>query len=139
MKRMGKMCCKMLVMALLLCTMGKSIVQANGSPVPYWDYTMSASSLLGMDKDEGIVTAHGDITGMHGRTTSINGFLYLQKKSNGLWVTIQTWIDSSTTATLTVIGETPVDRGTYRLKFLAYVCAGSACEEITVYSDEETY
>lgn len=139
MKRKGKMCCKVLVMALLLCTMAKSIVQANDNPVPYWDQTMSASSLLGLDKDEGIVTAHGDITGVFGKTTSINGFLYLQKKSNGLWVTIKTWIDSSNSATLTVIGETPVDRGTYRLKFLAYVCAGSSCEEITVYSNEKTY
>lgn len=137
MNRMGRMCCRVLMLALLLCTMGKTIVQANSDPVPYWDQTMSARAVIGMDN--GTVTAIGDVTGMFGKTTSISGFLYLQKKSNGLWVTVNTWIDSVTAETLTMIYETPVDSGTYRVKFLAYVYAGSAYDEITLYSAEKTY
>lgn len=137
MSKTGKVCCKVLVMALLLCTMSRTIVQANSDLVPYWDQTMTARAILGVKN--GIATANGHITGVFDKTTSIDGFLYLQKKSNGLWVTVKTWTDFVNSETLTMIYETPVDKGTYRLKFLAYVYAGSACEEITVYSNEATY
>lgn len=132
-----KICCRMLVLALLFCAMGKTIVQAGGGISPYYDQTMSARAILGIDGGTAYVA--GNVVGVFGKATKINGFLYLQKKSGNTWSNVYTWTDSVTDSSLTISGEkTNLGSGTYRLKLVAYVYAGSSSEEVIVYSSEET-
>lgn len=132
-----KVCCRMLVFALLFCAMGKTIVQAKGGISPYYDQTMYANAVLGIKG--GTAYAAAEVNGISGKATKINGFLYLQKKSGSSWSTVYTWTDSVNGSDLTLTGEkTNLGSGTYRLKLVAYVFAGSSSEEVIVYSTEET-
>lgn len=132
-----KIYCKILLFALLFSAMGKTIVQAGAGPVPYYDQTMSAKAILGIQNGTAYVV--GDINGIDGKATKINGFLYLQKKSGSSWNNVYTWTDSVKDSYLVITGEkTNLGSGTYRLKLVAYVFAGSSSEEVIAYSSEVT-
>lgn len=132
-----KIGCRVLLFALLFCAMGKTIVQADGGAVPYYNQTMSAGAILKISNGTAYVT--GDVMGVIGKATKINGFLYLQKKSGNSWSNVYTWTDSVNGCDLTITGEkSNLGSGTYRLKFVAYVFAGSSSEEVIVYSAEKT-
>lgn len=134
-----KVCCSMLVFALMLFTMGNTMVLAkgNGGAVPYYNNTMSADAVLSIKG--GTAYAVSEVNGISGKATKINGFLYLQKKSGSSWNTVYTWTGSVNGSDLTIVGDkSNLGTGTYRLKLVAYVYAGSSSEEVIVYSSEET-
>ena len=105
---------------------------------PAYSYTSDCSSELSISGTT--ATCKSSVTGYYNKTTKIVVNQTLQKKnSSGDWEYVYSWYDTiynyygSLTNT-----RSSLSSGTYRLKTLATVYAGTANETITKYSNEKT-
>ncbi len=106
--------------------------------VPFTLYTESATSTLTISGAK--ATCISKATGYSGETTKIVIEQILQKKtSSGTWNEVTSWSETDTgyigSATNT---KSSLSSGTYRLKTVFTVYAGSNYEVLTKYSTEKT-
>lgn len=105
---------------------------------PAYSYTSSCSSELSISGKT--ATCKSSATGYYNKTTEIVVQQYLQKKnSSDKWEAVYNWSDTidgfkgSVTNT-----KASLSSGTYRLKTVFTVYAGTASETIYAYSNEKT-
>jgi len=105
---------------------------------PAYSYTYDCSSDLSISGTT--ATCKSSVTGYYNKTTEITILQTLQKKnSSGDWEYVCSWSSliynfcGSLTNT-----KSSLSSGTYRLKTVATVYAGTANETITKYSNEKT-
>ena len=105
---------------------------------PAYSYTNDCSSNLSISGTTATCTSY--VTGYYNKTTKIVVNQTLQKQnSSGNWEYVYSWYDTiynyygSLTNT-----KSSLSSGTYRLKTVATVYAGTANETITKYSNEKT-
>lgn len=119
------------VVMTVLC--GSVVVSANGI-MPRYVYTDNCESTLVISGTTATCTSKA--TGYSGTTTKIKFEQTLQKVSSGTsWINVASWSETDTgyrgVATNT---KSNLSGGTYRLKTVFYVYAGSDYEQITLYS-----
>lgn len=105
---------------------------------PAYSYTSNCSSELSISGTT--ATCKSSITGYYNKTTKITILQTLQKKnSSGNWDYVCSWssIIYNYCGSLTNT-KSSLSSGTYRLKTVATVYAGTANETITMYSKEKT-
>jgi hypothetical protein len=100
---------------------------------PRMTYIISYSSDLYIsDSGEASITGYvrgkGDVTSTYVSAT-------LQRKSGNDWIDVESWEDSSTKSSLSIMETYSVSRGTYRL----VVTVTANTETKTAISDEKTY
>ncbi|MCX4315543.1 MAG: hypothetical protein OSJ52_02730 [Lachnospiraceae bacterium] len=140
-----KSICIMLIVALLLGYNTTILAYAQevgtkeeGTTSPHYDHTMSTKA--GVAFVDGIAYLTGSVSGYPGKTTKINGFLYLQHKVGSDWFIVKTWTGSVNDWTLDITGEASgLSSGTYRARFVTYVFEGSESEEVVYLSKEVVY
>jgi len=107
--------------------------------VPYWtniNQTITQISIV----PSGMIEVSGVLTGYPGITTEIRIFLYLEKHTNGKWITINSWHDSFYSYRGALINSTALTRGyLYRVKASYYAYRGNNYEHITQYSNSIYY
>lgn len=113
------------------------VASAEGA-VPFTIYTYSTTSTLTISGTK--ATCVSKATGYSGETTKIVMEQTLQKKtSSGGWSEVASWSETDTgyigSATNT---KSSLSSGTYRLKTVFTVYAGSDYEVLTKYSTEKT-
>lgn len=96
-------------------------------------YIYSYSTELSISSD-GVATVTGMIRGKSG-VTSTYVEVTLQKSESGKWVDVESWEDSSSTRSVTVVETYQVSRGTYRVTM---TCSANG-ETKTATSAERTY
>ncbi len=106
--------------------------------MPCWNYTRTYSSTLTISGTTATCTSKAN--GYAGKTTKIVISQILQKKnSSGKWSKVESWGETDTgykgSATNNAYN---LSKGTYRLKSVFTVYAGSKNETITKYSFEKT-
>jgi hypothetical protein len=101
-------------------------------------YTASCSSTLSVSGTTGTCTS--DATGYYGETTKIVMVQYLQKKSaSGSWSNVCSWSETDNSYRgYMVRTKYNLSTGTYRLKTVFTVYAGSNSEVLTKYSSSKT-
>ncbi len=101
-------------------------------------YTYSSSSTLTIS--EATATCTSKATGYSGETTKIVISQVLQKKtSSGTWSSVSSWSETDTGYIGSATNKkSSLSNGTYRLKTVFTVYAGTNFEEITKYSTEKT-
>ena len=99
-------------------------------------YTFVASEFVDLSISGGVAYADCDVTG-YSNVTSIKVTMTLQKKTLWWWEDVTEWSSITPSKSIVMSESTSVGSGTYRVKMVALVCAGtSASEEIEDYSDE---
>lgn len=128
----------------LLCAIVLSVSFAVGNAAsaavilpdsPAYSYTHECSSDLSISGTT--ATCNSSVTGYYNKTTKIVIIQILQKQnSSGNWDNVCSWSDTvySFQGSLTNT-KTSLSGGTYRLKTVAIVYAGTANETITKYSE----
>lgn len=106
--------------------------------VPSYSYTSECSSTLSISGTT--ATCKSSVTGYYNKTTKIVVNQTLQKKnSSGDWEYVYSWYDTIYNYCGSVTNtKSSLSSGTYRLKTVATVYAGTANETITKYSKEKT-
>lgn len=127
-------CVLILLSSLFLCNMPVSAAEIT----PYYLYTHTASSTLTISGTT--ATCVSTARGYSGETTKIFIYQALQKKnSNNSWTVVSSWSETDTgyigSATNT---KSSLASGTYRLRTVFTVYAGSAYETIESISSEKT-
>lgn len=104
-----------------------------------YSYVSSMNTVLSISSS-GSVNANAYIAGYPSITTSITGYLYLERKVGSSWVNDWSWSTTTSSAYLNMNDSCDVSiHGTYRLRLSGYVYSGSSYEHITNYSSEITY
>lgn len=101
-------------------------------------YTASCSSVLSVSGTTGTCTSSA--TGYYGETTKIVMVQYLQKKSaSGSWSSVCSWSETyNSYRGYMAKTKYNLSSGTYRLKTVFTVYAGSNSEVLTKYSSSKT-
>lgn len=139
MKRINRICNALAIcMCMLICgavsPIKVSAKEANIQMVePRMTYIYSYSTELSISSD-GVATVTGMIRGKSG-VTSTYVEVTLQKSESGKWVDVESWEDSSSTRSVTVVETYQVSRGTYRVTM---TCSANG-ETKTATSAERTY
>ena len=103
----------------------------NISPIA--EYYRLANATISLNN--GSATVGGRMEGIHGVTTKITVYLYLQQYRNGRWVDYDDWLESNEGISCTVSKTVTVPTGyKYRAKASCYAYAGSNYEHIVKYS-----
>lgn len=105
---------------------------------PAYSYTRECSSDLSISGTT--ATCKSSATGYYNTTTEISVQQYLQKKnSSNKWEDVCSWHDTIYNYSGSVTNkESSLSSGTYRLKTVFTVYAGTASETIYAYSNEKT-
>lgn len=104
--------------------------------MPCYEYVKTVTVNLDIS-DDGTATATSKITGYSGTTTKVYITMYLERKEDGKWKTVESWSDSAASYRLTLEESVDVDSGyTYRVRASCQVYAGSNYEFISEYSGE---
>lgn len=105
---------------------------------PTYSYTSSCSSELSISAKT--ATCKSSITGYYNKTTEIAVKQYLQKKnSSDKWEDVCSWNDTINSFKGSVTNtKSSLSSGTYRLKTVFTVYAGTASETVYAYSNEKT-
>lgn len=113
------------------------VAYAEGT-VPFTLYTYSATSTLTISGTKATCTSK--VTGYSGETTKIVIGQTLQKKtSSGTWSEVTSWSETVANYKASVTNtRSGLSSGTYRLKTIFTVYAGSDYEVLTKYSTEKT-
>ena len=129
----------MLVSGFVVPGFAAEIEPSEGSIMPRYSYTRSVAVMLDISED-GTATAATKVTGYPDTATAVHIFMYLERKVNGQWQTVESWSESASSYSLTMEESADVESGyTYRVRSSCYVYAGSTSEYITKNSQEVRY
>ncbi len=125
-----------LLLAILIFTLVPLSVSAETAVQPRYTYTSYHETNLTIINDvaycESTLTAYST-------ATSINMTLTLQKKVLWWWDDQEEWVKSRPDNDIEMSESTTIGSGTYRVKMVARVCAGSsASETVEGYSGEKS-
>lgn len=124
------------LLAVLIFTLVPLSVSAETAIQPRYTYTANHVTTLTIIND--VAYCESSLTA-HSTATSINMTLTLQKKVLWWWDDQEEWVKSRPNTSITMSESTSVGSGTYRVKMVARVCAGSsASETVEGYSGEES-
>lgn len=116
-----------------------AIDPGESETMPCYDYAESVAVSLDVSKG-GTATATAEIAGYPGTTTKVSVYMYLERKEDGKWVTVESWSERTSSHSVTLEESVDVDSGyTYRVRTSCYAYSGTASEHITKYSQEVDY
>ena len=129
----------MLISGFVVPGFAAEIDSSEGVIMPRYSYTRSVAVMLDISED-GTATAATKVTGYPDTATAVYIFMYLERKENGRWETVESWSESSSSYSLTMEESAEVESGyTYRVRASCYVYAGGQNEYITKNSQEVRY
>lgn len=125
-----------LLLAVLIFTLVPLSVSAETAVQPRYTYTSSHVTTLTILND---VAYCESSLNAYSTATSINMTLTLQKKVLWWWEDQEEWVKSRPNTSISMSESASIGSGTYRVKMVARVCAGSAdSETVEGYSGEKS-
>lgn len=98
---------------------------ASGEVLPQYSHTRSIRASLSFDGDK--ATASGGISPKSSDDVcKVRITVYLQRKENGVWITIDSWKDTQTNGKAQAVGEKSVSKG---YQYRTYAVGSISTEE----------
>lgn len=111
----------------------------NVPPTIQWDYVYQTMTNLSISSS-GQATSTAQLIGMPGVTSQVWIFMYIERYSNGAWMSVNSWHQSYQSTSGTLQRQTNVTSGYwYRVKASYYAYSGTNYEHITQYSNSIYY
>lgn len=135
-----KLNCWLLATLLLLCApltvAAADVTGGENEIMPLMDYTSYYTTSIVLENGE--ATCAADLTGYPDLCTRIEITMTLQKKTLFWWSKVETWSTAVDDYTAMMCETASVGSGTYRVKAEFVVYSGTATEELTGYSQEDS-